>query len=180
MSRRPSSSPPGGCGTRARISPASTRAAALLDTTVVAAGAAAGPERVSPSFRSLRLLGSLREEKMRQWLSLARVYVSVALYEPFGLGVLEAAQAGCPLVLSDIPTFREFWAGAALFVPPHDEQAIAAQPRAADGDDGLRDRLSRRGALPRRALFGGGMGREMMRLYALRLALHRPRRERAA
>ena len=62
-------------------------------------GAAAGDQRCP----ALRLLGSLSEEKMRQWLPLARAYVSVALYEPFGLGVLEAAQAGCPLVLSDIP-----------------------------------------------------------------------------
>ena len=46
------------------------------------------------------------------------VFVSPALYEPFGLAVLEAAQAGCALVLSDIPTFRELWDGVALFVAP--------------------------------------------------------------
>jgi glycosyltransferase involved in cell wall biosynthesis len=40
--------------------------------------------------------------------------------------VLEAAQAGCPLVLSDIPTFRELWDGAAIFVAPNDDAAIAA------------------------------------------------------
>src|SRR5207248_306231 len=44
---------------------------------------------------------------------------------PFGLGVLEAAQAGCALVLSDIPTFRELWEGAALFAPPEDPAAFA-------------------------------------------------------
>jgi glycosyltransferase involved in cell wall biosynthesis len=32
--------------------------------------------------------------------------------------VLEAAQAGCALVLSDIPTFRELGAGAGVWVPP--------------------------------------------------------------
>jgi glycosyltransferase involved in cell wall biosynthesis len=51
--------------------------------------------------------------------------VSTAVYEPFGLAVLEAAQAGCALVLSDIATFRELWGGAAIFVPPNDEAAIA-------------------------------------------------------
>jgi glycosyltransferase involved in cell wall biosynthesis len=40
------------------------------------------------------------------------------LYEPFGLTVLEAAISRCALVLSDIPTFRELWDGAALFVDP--------------------------------------------------------------
>jgi glycosyltransferase involved in cell wall biosynthesis len=54
------------------------------------------------------------------------VFASVALYEPFGLAVLEAAQAGCPLVLSDIPTFRELWDGAAVFVGSDDDAAIAA------------------------------------------------------
>jgi glycosyltransferase involved in cell wall biosynthesis len=53
------------------------------------------------------------------------VFVSPALYEPFGLAVLEAAQAGCALVLSHIPTFRELWDGAALFVAPGDLRALA-------------------------------------------------------
>ncbi len=48
------------------------------------------------------------------------IFVSTSLYEPFGLAVLEAAQAGCPLVLSDIATFRELWDGAAIFFPPGD------------------------------------------------------------
>jgi glycosyltransferase involved in cell wall biosynthesis len=46
------------------------------------------------------------------------VFVSASRYEPFGLAVLEAARAGCALLLSDIPTFRELWAGAAAFVRP--------------------------------------------------------------
>ena len=55
----------------------------------------------------------------------AAVFVSPALYEPFGLAVLEAAHAGCALVLSDIPTFRELWDCAAVFVDPHDATRIA-------------------------------------------------------
>jgi len=53
------------------------------------------------------------------------VFASVSRYEPFGLAVLEAAQAACALVLSDIPTFRELWNGAAVFVPPEDPVALA-------------------------------------------------------
>ncbi len=40
--------------------------------------------------------------------------------------MLEAAQAGCALVLSDIPTHREIWDGAAIFVPGRDDAAFAA------------------------------------------------------
>jgi glycosyltransferase involved in cell wall biosynthesis len=52
------------------------------------------------------------------------IYAAPALHEPFGLGVLEAAQDGCALVLGDIPSLRELWDGAAVFVDPRDEQAL--------------------------------------------------------
>jgi glycosyltransferase involved in cell wall biosynthesis len=55
--------------------------------------------------------------------------------------VLEAAQAGCPLVLSDIPSFRELWDGAALFVSPDDDRAIARLIEEIIGDPALRARL---------------------------------------
>ena len=67
-----------------------------------------------------------------RWLAARPVFVSAALYEPFGLAVLEAAQAGCALVLSDIPTFRELWDGAALFVAADDAAGFAAALERAD------------------------------------------------
>jgi len=63
---------------------------------------------------------------VRDRLARTPVFASAALYEPFGLAVLEAAQAGCALVLADIPSFRELWGEAAVFVPPESPQAIAA------------------------------------------------------
>ena len=39
-----------------------------------------------------------------------------ARYEPFGLGILEAATQGCALVLGDLPSLVELWKGAARFV----------------------------------------------------------------
>lgn len=44
-----------------------------------------------------------------------------------GLSVLEAAQAGCALVLGDIDSLRELWDGAATFVP--ERQALAARAK---------------------------------------------------
>jgi glycosyltransferase involved in cell wall biosynthesis len=72
----------------------------------------------------------------------AAIFVSPARYEPFGLTVLEAAQAGCALVLSDIATFREIWNGAALFVGPDDADAMAAVLNRLIADPRLRSRLS--------------------------------------
>ena len=54
------------------------------------------------------------------------IFVSPAKYEPFGLAVLEAAQAGCALVLNEIPTFRELWDGAAVFAEADDQTALCA------------------------------------------------------
>jgi glycosyltransferase involved in cell wall biosynthesis len=75
-------------------------------------------------------------------MSRSAVFVSAALYEPFGLAVLEAAQAGCALLLADIPTFRELWDGAAAFVAPSDDRAIADVLNNIMSDTALRTRLA--------------------------------------
>lgn len=83
----------------------------------------AGPADACPPA-SVTWLGHLPYEAMRARLQHPAIFASPALYEPFGLSVLEAAAAGCALVLSDIPTFRELWSGAALFVDPTDSKAL--------------------------------------------------------
>jgi glycosyltransferase involved in cell wall biosynthesis len=100
-------------------------AAALLERPVLAAGPANGPNGARIECRHLQLLGSLEGTAMAAQFAAAPVFVSLARYEPFGLAVLEAAQAGCALVLSDIATFRELWDCAALFVDPDDPVALA-------------------------------------------------------
>ncbi|WP_369722248.1 glycosyltransferase [Bradyrhizobium sp. LLZ17] len=80
---------------------------------------------------------------MRAHLQHAAIFVSPALYEPFGLCILEAAAAGCALVLSDIPTFRELWSGAALFVDPADRQALHRALAHLCTDERERTRLQR-------------------------------------
>ena len=70
--------------------------------------------------------GALPEAELAGLLARRPVFASAARFEPFGLAVLEAAQAGCPLVLSDIATFRELWDGAAVFVAAGDPDGFAA------------------------------------------------------
>jgi glycosyltransferase involved in cell wall biosynthesis len=69
-------------------------------------------------------LGFLNKEEMAQWLGRASIYVAPAHYEPFGLGILEAARSGCALVLGDIPSLREVWADAAEYVDPLDPEEL--------------------------------------------------------
>lgn len=101
-------------------------AAALLPFPFHAAGAAVAPHGEGVAVEHLHLLGQLDGAAMSRQLSRRPVFVSAATFEPFGLAVLEAAAAGCPLVLSDIPTFRELWDGAAIFVAPDDAPGFAA------------------------------------------------------
>jgi glycosyltransferase involved in cell wall biosynthesis len=109
-------------------------AAGALGVPVRAAGSLDGPNG-AVMFDNIHCLGSLGEEELGRWLSARPVFVSAALYEPFGLAVLEAAAAGCALILSDIPTFRELWDGVATFIPPRDERAFTDAISALVGDD---------------------------------------------
>ena len=110
-------------------------AAGELGVPLRAAGPLKGPNGTEVVFDNIHCLGSLEEEELGRWLAARPVFVSAALYEPFGLAVLEAAAAGCPLILSDIPTFRELWDGAALFLPPRDERAFTDAISTLVGDD---------------------------------------------
>ncbi|HYF09359.1 MAG TPA: glycosyltransferase family 4 protein [Acetobacteraceae bacterium] len=100
-------------------------AATELRLPVLVAGLVTGPHGAHFAPRQARWVGALTPEAVAAYLAARPIFASVAHYEPFGLAVLEAAQAGCALVLSDIATFRELWGDAARFVPPGDAGALA-------------------------------------------------------
>lgn len=85
---------------------------------IFVAGQTAHPDGGQKLFDHLHMLGHCSQDTMQEWYGKASIFVSPALYEPFGLSVLEAAHAGCALVLSNIATFRELWPSAAIFVDP--------------------------------------------------------------
>jgi glycosyltransferase involved in cell wall biosynthesis len=79
---------------------------------------------------------------MARHLGSASIFAAPARYEPFGLAILEAAAAGCALVLGDIPSLRENWDGAAAFVPPEDRVALGATINLLIADAQERTRLA--------------------------------------
>jgi phosphatidyl-myo-inositol alpha-mannosyltransferase len=117
-----------------------------LSMPVLAAGPVDGPNGTRVAPRHLRLLGTLHDAQIAEHLADRPIFVSLARYEPFGLAVLEAAQAGCSLVLSDIPTLRELWDGAALFVDPADDARAAQAVEMLAGEPEARDTLGRAAA----------------------------------
>lgn len=89
------------------------------------AGDAHGPSGRFLSSGGACVLGRLSSSELAEWYRRASIYALPARYEPFGLSVVEAAAAGCALVLGDIRTLRENWSGAATFVPPDNRRALA-------------------------------------------------------
>lgn len=126
------------------------RAAGRLGIPFKAAGGLQGPDGCAVHFENIHAAGLLSEAELAACYSARPVFASAALYEPFGLAVLEAAQAGCPLVLSDIPTFRELWGDVASFVGPMDADGFATAINELIGDTPAR--LARGEAARQRAL----------------------------
>jgi glycosyltransferase involved in cell wall biosynthesis len=86
--------------------------------------------------------GRIEQSELERWFSQAAIFVSPALYEPFGLTALEAAGAGCALVLGDIDSLREVWQDAALYVDPRDDDELVAALQRLIDDDATRECLA--------------------------------------
>lgn len=136
------------------------RVAPRLGWPVVVAGSAPAPgaasapraaEQQEPAATAgATLLGPLPFVELASWLLRASIFVLPARYEPFGLAALEAGLAGCALVLGDIPSLRQVWGDAALFVDPDDEQGLVAEVGRLTGDARLLTAMA--GRARRRAL----------------------------
>jgi glycogen synthase len=121
------------------------RVAPDLPWPVYLAGDAQHPGgRQGMALGNCRLLGRIPSDEVASWLGQASIFVSPAKYEPFGLAVLEAALSGCALVLSDLPTLRENWDGAAVFVEPEEDRTLRLTLESLIASPNLRDVLARR------------------------------------
>lgn len=108
------------------------------------AGALAHPSGGTRAPRGVEVLGELAPQALAAELARAAIYALPARYEPFGQSALEAAFAGCALVLGDIPSLREIWGDAALYADPEDHAALHDALARLVGDPAMRTRLARR------------------------------------
>jgi glycosyltransferase involved in cell wall biosynthesis len=121
------------------------KVAAKLAWPVYVAGDRGSDSRHAPA--GVCVLGRLGFMDLAHFYGRAPIYALPARYEPFGLSVLEAAMSGCALVLGDIPSLRENWTGAAVFVPPDDDVALQGALKRLISDAGLRAGLRTRARL---------------------------------
>ena len=125
-------------------------AAAGLSWPVLVAGDHAPPDgagglRGLPRLTGgVRFLGRLPQRALAAWLGRASVYALPARYEPFGLSALEAALARCALVLGDLPSLREVWGDAPVYVDPASPTALGDALRSLAAAAALREEHARR------------------------------------
>ncbi len=104
----------------------------------------------------------------------AAVFLFPSLYEGYGMPVLEAMAAECPVVCSTAPALVEVAGAAALCAPASDPEALAAQCRMALSDADLRGKLVAAG----RARAGGfdvaSLGRSLLKCYEQALERKEP------
>jgi glycosyltransferase involved in cell wall biosynthesis len=118
-----------------------TEIASQLPWPVIIAGA--GMPDGAATSPNVRWLGEIAHVDLQEWMRRAAIYAAPARYEPFGLGILEAARAECALVLSDIETLREMWDGAALHVPAGEPELLRKALADLCADDRARHDLQR-------------------------------------
>ena len=137
-----------------------------------------------PQTPDVRFLGELNSASRLDLLERARLFIGCARYEPFGLSALEAALAGCALVLADIESQREIWSDTAYYFPPpphpdarpaleHILASLAAAPAQCD----RAATAARRLALER--YHSSRMAKKYLRLYCQALAHGAPTPARA-
>jgi glycosyltransferase involved in cell wall biosynthesis len=117
--------------------PTLVRAAALLPgctlhlASRIGAEERARLEQVAASAGGATLVfhDGVDEAEYAELLDTATALVTASLDEGFGLPVVEAMQRGVPVVLTDIPIFREVGGDAALYARAKDPAAFAAAVR---------------------------------------------------
>lgn len=120
------------------------RIAPRLAWDICLAGGVHGIDYSAASTRNITCLGSLPHDELLRHMESAAIFAHPALYEPFGLAILEAARARCCLVLSDIPALRELWDGAAIFLDPRDANAWRRELNCLAEDSARREQFSNR------------------------------------
>lgn len=104
-------------------------------------------QRLQGSSISKRIhhLGYVTDEQLHALYCVAKVFLYPSLFEGFGLPVIEAMAASCPVVTSDVSSMPEIAGDAALLVDPYKVDAIADAIRVICEQDKHAGRLREKG-----------------------------------
>jgi glycosyltransferase involved in cell wall biosynthesis len=97
------------------------------------------------------MLSGLSDAELSLLYRVAEAFVFPSRYEGFGIPLLEAMQAGTPVVASDIPVFREVLADAGAWFDPGSAASIASVIAEVLGDESRKERMRNAGRKRARA-----------------------------
>ena len=90
-------------------------------------------------------VGYVPDNELSSLYENATLFIYPSFYEGFGLPPLEAMSLGCPVILSDIPVFREIFADAVHYVDPFEIVSIRDGIMMVIKNEPYRKELIRRG-----------------------------------
>ncbi len=102
--------------------------------------------------KDIQLIDYISEEQKLRLYRDAQAFLFPSFYEGFGLPVLEAMQAGCPVITANTSSLPELTAGAAILVDPFNVNDVVVAMKLLLSSDRLRSDLIKKG-LGRAALF---------------------------
>ena len=104
-------------------------------------------ERINAADLSgcVKILTGLSDFEVRCVYKLCTLVVFPSSYEGFGIPILEAMAAGRPMVLSDIPAFREITENRGIYFPHDDTAAMASAIKKGISSSSDRGRLIKYG-----------------------------------
>ena len=93
----------------------------------------------------VEMLGYVSDDRLHNLVRRAKALVYPSLYEGFGLPVLEAMAAGCPVITSNRSSLPEVGGDAVIYVDPEKVASIAEAMRQIVDDAELRTALASKG-----------------------------------
>ena len=96
---------------------------------------------MAPQYRESFEMGRIEHDELSDALTHYDAFVFPSMAETFGFPMVEAMQAGIPLIVSDIPVHREICGDAALYFKLGDPADLARKIEQIDKDADLRARL---------------------------------------
>lgn len=121
-------------------------------------------------FKTLGISARVRsifvtDSEMSELYSRASLFVFPSLYEGFGIPILEAFAALCPVALSNRSSFPEIAQGAGAYFDPSDIDSIYETMNKVISDDKLRENMTMQGAVELAKFSWQNMGRRTCETY---------------
>lgn len=110
-------------------------------------------------------LGFLSNEELNEVWNLATIYCQPSFYEGFGLPVLEAMQAGVPVIASRTQALVEIADKAAMYFNPYDEDELAEKIKLLFNSKKTRNDLVKAGKKQVKQYSWDKMAKEIIEIY---------------